>query len=42
LPAYQVPVDVHVTDSIPRNAAMKVLRGQVRNEYQQLQTSGGT
>jgi long-chain acyl-CoA synthetase len=34
LPAYKAPVTVAVTDSIPRNAAMKVLRGQVRKQFE--------
>lgn len=34
LPAYKVPVRVRLTDSIPRNSAMKVLRRQVREEFE--------
>ena len=34
LPAYKAPVTVTVTDSIPRNSAMKVLRGQVRQQFE--------
>ncbi|MCB0936631.1 MAG: long-chain fatty acid--CoA ligase [Mycobacterium sp.] len=33
LPSYKAPVTVRVADTIPRNAAMKVLRGQVRDEF---------
>jgi len=33
LPAYKAPVAVRTTASIPRNSAMKVLRGQVRKEF---------
>lgn len=36
LPAYKAPVTVSVTDSIPRNSAMKVLRGQVRQQFESL------
>ena len=36
LPAYKAPVKVRITDAIPRNAAMKVLRGQVRDEFETL------
>ncbi|MGO9151855.1 class I adenylate-forming enzyme family protein [Mycobacterium sp.] len=36
LPAYKAPVQVSVTESIPRNAAMKVLRGQVRRQFEDL------
>ena len=36
LPAYKAPVTVRITDAIPRNAAMKVLRGQVREEFETL------
>ena len=34
LPAYKAPVTVAVTDSIPRNSAMKVLRRQVRQQFE--------
>lgn len=34
LPAYKVPVAVRRTDSIPRNSAMKVLRGHVRRQFE--------
>jgi long-chain acyl-CoA synthetase len=34
LPAYKVPVQVSTTTSIPRNSAMKVLRGQVRQQFE--------
>ncbi len=34
LPAYKAPVTVSTTDSIPRNAAMKVLRGKVRERFE--------
>ena len=34
LPAYKAPVQVSVTDSIPRNSAMKVLRGEVRRQFE--------
>ncbi|HTM84136.1 MAG TPA: fatty acid--CoA ligase family protein, partial [Mycobacterium sp.] len=34
LPAYKLPVRVQLTDSIPRNAAMKVLRKQVRENFE--------
>ena len=33
LPSYKAPVTVRIADAIPRNAAMKVLRGQVRDEF---------
>lgn len=36
LPAYKAPVTVRVTDSIPRNSAMKVLRGQVRQQFESI------
>lgn len=36
LPAYKAPVQVSVTESIPRNSAMKVLRGQVRRQFEDL------
>ena len=36
LPAYKAPVAVTVTDSIPRNSAMKVLRGQVRQQFKSI------
>ena len=36
LPAYKAPVTVSTTDSIPRNAAMKVLRGQVREQFESI------
>lgn len=32
-PGYMVPTAVRIVDSIPRNAAMKVLRVQVRDEF---------
>jgi len=34
LPAYKAPVQVSVTESIPRNSAMKVLRGEVRRQFE--------
>lgn len=34
LPGYKVPVRVQVTDSIPRNSAMKILRRQVRDDFE--------
>lgn len=34
LPAYKAPVMVHITDVIPRNSSMKVLRGQVRQMFE--------
>ncbi len=34
LPGYKVPLRVQVTDSIPRNSAMKILRRQVRDEFE--------
>jgi len=34
LPAYRVPVRVQITDSIPRNSAMKILRRQAREEFE--------
>ncbi len=36
LPAYKAPVTVSITDSIPRNSAMKVLRGQVRRQFESI------
>jgi len=36
LPAYKAPVTVHTTDVIPRNSAMKVLRGQVREQFESI------
>ena len=33
LPAYKAPVTVRTTEYIPRNSAMKVLRGQVREQF---------
>ncbi|MGW8815607.1 class I adenylate-forming enzyme family protein [Gordonia terrae] len=33
LPGYKAPVAVHVTDSIPRNAAMKPLRREVKTKF---------
>jgi len=36
LPAYKAPVQVSVTESIPRNSAMKVLRAQVRRQFEDL------
>lgn len=36
LPGYKVPTVVHITDAIPRNAAMKVLRGQVRSDFERV------
>jgi acyl-coenzyme A synthetase/AMP-(fatty) acid ligase len=36
LPAYKAPVTVCATDSIPRNSAMKVLRGQVRRQFESM------
>ncbi|MGV0714470.1 fatty acid--CoA ligase family protein [Mycolicibacterium sp. XJ662] len=34
LPGYKVPVRVRITDSIPHNSAMKILRKQVREEFE--------
>jgi long-chain acyl-CoA synthetase len=34
LPAYKAPVTVRITNAIPRNSAMKVLRGQVRQQFE--------
>lgn len=34
LPAYKAPVTVRTTGSIPRNSAMKVLRDQVRQQFE--------
>lgn len=34
LPAYKLPVRIQLTDSIPRNSAMKVLRKQVRENFE--------
>ncbi|MEB3070661.1 class I adenylate-forming enzyme family protein [[Mycobacterium] vasticus] len=34
LPAFKAPVTVRITDSIPRNSAMKILRGEVRQEFE--------
>ncbi|QLL09851.1 class I adenylate-forming enzyme family protein [Mycobacterium vicinigordonae] len=36
LPAYKAPVTVRTTDSIPRNSAMKVLREQVRQQFESI------
>jgi long-chain acyl-CoA synthetase len=36
LPAYKAPVTVSTTDSIPRNAAMKVMRRQVREQFESI------
>jgi acyl-CoA synthetase (AMP-forming)/AMP-acid ligase II len=36
LAPYKVPVAVRVIDEIPRNAAMKVLRGELRSQWKQL------
>jgi acyl-coenzyme A synthetase/AMP-(fatty) acid ligase len=36
LPAYKAPVTVRTTDSISRNSAMKVLRGQVRKQFESI------
>ncbi|SBS79119.1 Long-chain fatty-acid CoA ligase [uncultured Mycobacterium sp.] len=36
LPAYKAPVTVRVTDAIPRNSAMKVLRTQVRRDFEDI------
>jgi acyl-coenzyme A synthetase/AMP-(fatty) acid ligase len=36
LPAYKTPVTVHMAESIPRNSAMKVLRGQVRQQFESI------
>ncbi len=36
LPAYKAPVRVQVTGSIPRNSAMKVLRKQVRQDFESI------
>lgn len=38
LPAYKAPVTVCITDTIPRNSAMKVLRGQVRQQFESIAT----
>ncbi|MGH3556157.1 MAG: AMP-binding protein [Mycobacterium sp.] len=42
LPAYKAPVTVRTTDCIPRNAAMKVLRGKVRQQFQRLAAQSKT
>jgi acyl-coenzyme A synthetase/AMP-(fatty) acid ligase len=34
LPAYKAPVAVQITETIPRNSAMKVLRTQVRENFE--------
>jgi long-chain acyl-CoA synthetase len=34
LPGYKVPVRIQLTDSIPRNSAMKILRKQVREDFE--------
>jgi acyl-CoA synthetase (AMP-forming)/AMP-acid ligase II len=34
VPGYQVPVRIRITDAIPRNSAMKILRKQVRDEFE--------
>jgi acyl-CoA synthetase (AMP-forming)/AMP-acid ligase II len=34
LPGYKVPVRIQLTDSIPRNSAMKILRKQVREKFE--------
>jgi acyl-CoA synthetase (AMP-forming)/AMP-acid ligase II len=34
LPGYKVPVRIRLTDSIPRNSAMKILRRLVREEFE--------
>jgi acyl-coenzyme A synthetase/AMP-(fatty) acid ligase len=34
LTGYKVPVRIQLTDSIPRNSAMKILRKQVRQEFE--------
>jgi acyl-CoA synthetase (AMP-forming)/AMP-acid ligase II len=34
VPGYKVPVRVQITDAIPRNSAMKILRKQVRAEFE--------
>ena len=31
LPAYQVPVEIHVLDALPRTASMKVSLGELRD-----------
>lgn len=36
LPAYKAPVSVCTTESIPRNSAMKVLRSQVRRQFESI------
>jgi long-chain acyl-CoA synthetase len=36
LPAYKAPVTVCTTDTIPRNSAMKVLRGQARQQFESI------
>ncbi len=33
VPGYKVPAHIEVTDALPRNSAMKILRKQVRKEY---------
>jgi long-chain acyl-CoA synthetase len=38
LPGYKVPVEVDLVDAIPRNSAMKILRGQVRAEFESAAT----
>ena len=34
LPAYKAPVTIGITEFIPRNSAMKTLRGQVRRQFE--------
>ncbi|MGV0577846.1 fatty acid--CoA ligase family protein [Mycolicibacterium elephantis] len=34
LPGYKVPVRIRIGDAIPRNSAMKILRKQVREEFE--------
>jgi acyl-coenzyme A synthetase/AMP-(fatty) acid ligase len=34
LPGYKVPVKIQLTDTIPRNSAMKILRRQVREDFE--------
>ena len=39
LPGYKAPLRVQVTDSIPRNSAMKILRREVRDEFETVLTA---
>lgn len=40
LPSYKVPVRISLTDSIPRNSAMKILRKQVREDFESALAAG--